>query len=418
MATRATTILTTELVPDGTNGDYYVRELTQKQDELKDHLGNVRVVISDLKVAPNGSAGPWEADILSWNNYYPFGMVQPDRHGNTEGYRYGFNGKEMDNEVRENPTTGTSGVGNHYDYGFRVYDPRIARFLSVDPLADDYPWYTPYQYAGNKPIKFIDLDGLEEAEPRPTVSGGYFLQPDGSRTGIWGNLVIDEVTTENSQYTNWKVTNAVVNSVHRFHMNRKDGGRLDFVGIFLKVDNEDYSDGAGTGKFEGYMAINEYGDEIMFHDKIALETNGYVNARDMIDLTIAGGGATMAALGVSVSSVSKDMLPVAYLGEGLWAVGVFFETIDVINNPSNPWEWTDLAAAGISRFWPYGTAVAGACLLTKEYFVPAISRKIYDMEHDVYLYNEIQRARSVLTPDGASKTIINSFSNGNSLRWF
>ena len=50
------------------------------------------------------------------------------------------------------------------DYGLRLYNPAIAKFLSVDPLAPDYPWYTPYQFAGNKPIRFIDLDGLEEAD--------------------------------------------------------------------------------------------------------------------------------------------------------------------------------------------------------------------------------------------------------------
>ena len=50
----------------------------------------------------------------------------------------------------------------HYDYGFRIYNPSIARFLSVDPLSREYPWYTPYQFAGNKPIVAIDLDGLEE----------------------------------------------------------------------------------------------------------------------------------------------------------------------------------------------------------------------------------------------------------------
>lgn len=49
----------------------------------------------------------------------------------------------------------------HYDYGFRIYNPAVGRFLSVDPLASEYPYYTPYQFAGNTPIKFIDLDGLE-----------------------------------------------------------------------------------------------------------------------------------------------------------------------------------------------------------------------------------------------------------------
>jgi RHS repeat-associated protein len=54
------------------------------------------------------------------------------------------------------------GQGNEYDYGFRIYNPRIGRFLSVDPIADQYPWYTPYQFGGNTPIQAIDLDGMEE----------------------------------------------------------------------------------------------------------------------------------------------------------------------------------------------------------------------------------------------------------------
>ncbi len=72
------------------------------------------------------------------------------KYSSTSSYRYGFNGKEKDGEVVQ------------YDYGFRIYDPRLVRFKSVDPLTKSYPWYTPYQFAGNKPISCIDLDGLEE----------------------------------------------------------------------------------------------------------------------------------------------------------------------------------------------------------------------------------------------------------------
>ncbi len=138
---------------------YFTRQVNLKEYELKDHLGNVTVVISDLKVADaNVGMGAWprpfSVEVRSYSHYYPFGMLQPGRHGNSEGYRYGYNGKEGDNSWK--------GVGNVYDYGFRVYDPRIGRFLSVDPLAMEYPWYTPYQFAGNKPVLFIDLDGLEE----------------------------------------------------------------------------------------------------------------------------------------------------------------------------------------------------------------------------------------------------------------
>ena len=52
--------------------------------------------------------------------------------------RYGFNGKENDKDIK--------GEGIQYDYGFRIYDVRIGRFLSVDPLIEEYPWYTPYQF--------------------------------------------------------------------------------------------------------------------------------------------------------------------------------------------------------------------------------------------------------------------------------
>ena len=68
-------------------------------------------------------------------------MLMPGRTMSlSNGYRYGFNGKENDN--------GVSGQGNQYDYGFRIYNPRIGRFLSVDPLTQTYPYYTPYQFAG------------------------------------------------------------------------------------------------------------------------------------------------------------------------------------------------------------------------------------------------------------------------------
>jgi len=69
-----------------------------------------------------------------------------------EGYRYGFNGKEKDKDI--NSLTA-------YDYGFRIYNPVIGKFLSVDPLGKRFPFLTPYQYASNSPISFVDLDGAE-----------------------------------------------------------------------------------------------------------------------------------------------------------------------------------------------------------------------------------------------------------------
>ena len=80
-------------------------------------------------------------------------MLMPGRRFSSDKYRYGFNGKENDNEVK--------GEGNQQDYGMRVYDGRIGKFLSVDPLQADYPELTTYQFASNTPIQGVDLDGRE-----------------------------------------------------------------------------------------------------------------------------------------------------------------------------------------------------------------------------------------------------------------
>ena len=92
---------------------------------------------------------------LSKFGYHPGGMIMPGRKYQAgSGYRYGFNGKENDNEVK--------GEGNQQDYGMRIYDSRLVRFLSVDPVTEDYPWNSTYSFAENDVIRSIDLDGKEK----------------------------------------------------------------------------------------------------------------------------------------------------------------------------------------------------------------------------------------------------------------
>ncbi len=79
--------------------------------------------------------------------------MMPGREYQAQPSRFGFNGKENDNDVK--------GFENQQDYGMRIYDTRIARFLSADPLAAQYAHLTPYQFASNRPVDGIDLDGME-----------------------------------------------------------------------------------------------------------------------------------------------------------------------------------------------------------------------------------------------------------------
>ena len=67
--------------------------------------------------------------------------------------KYGFNGKLKDNE--------DYGEGNAYDFGMRIYDPRLGRFMTVDPMGGSFAWNSPYAFAENSPLFGVDLDGGE-----------------------------------------------------------------------------------------------------------------------------------------------------------------------------------------------------------------------------------------------------------------
>ena len=131
-------------------------------------------------------------------------MLMPGRKysiANTD-YRYGFNGKENDNEIK--------GEGNQQDYGMRIYDPRLVRFLSVDPIAVEYPDLTPYQFASNTPIWAIDLDGLEGL-----VATGMPLGNSGVNHGI-------VLSVQDAR----KVNNVVTNSFASKHQQGKQNVRI------------------------------------------------------------------------------------------------------------------------------------------------------------------------------------------------
>lgn len=138
--------------------------------ELTDARGNVMAVVTDKKLqhSSNGTAVDYyEPDVASATDYAPFGSPLPGRNFQSAEYRYGFNGKENDNEVK--------GEGNQQDYGMRIYDPRLGRFLSTDPLSKIYPMLTPYQFASNTPIQAVDLDGME----------AFFIHGTSSSSSRW-----------------------------------------------------------------------------------------------------------------------------------------------------------------------------------------------------------------------------------------
>jgi len=102
-------------------------------------------------------------EVKSFNDVYPFGMTIKDRSWfDADGaYRYGFNGKEKDLALNNE--------GNTLDFGARIYDARVAKFLSVDPWEDKYAWQSPYAYFRNSPISVVDFKGLGGKDKRVKI---------------------------------------------------------------------------------------------------------------------------------------------------------------------------------------------------------------------------------------------------------
>ncbi|UTW61516.1 hypothetical protein KFE98_16080 [bacterium SCSIO 12741] len=99
------------------------------------------------------------AEVLQYQDYYPFGMPMPGRKGwSGSGHRFGFQNQEVDNEI--------AGNGNSIGYRYRMHDPRLGRFFAVDPLSYFYPWNSPYAFSENRVIDGIELEGLERVKPK------------------------------------------------------------------------------------------------------------------------------------------------------------------------------------------------------------------------------------------------------------
>ena len=111
---------------DGYNYYYYVR----------DYQGNIRAVLDE------------ENNVVESNSYYPYGMPYADNYFSVQPYKYG--GKELDR---------TNGL-DMYDFGARLYDMIVPRFITIDPMAEKYPSISPYAYCAGNPIRYVDPTGM------------------------------------------------------------------------------------------------------------------------------------------------------------------------------------------------------------------------------------------------------------------
>ena len=180
---------------------------------------NTSLTISQVNTACNISEdGSGNVTFLTcYNGSLTFnqnGMVEP---ANSSSYRYGFNGKEKDDELE--------GANNSEDYGMRIYSNRLGRFLTIDPITKKYPMLSPFQFASNSPISGIDIDGLE-----------FYFAADGTFLGRGK----DNKSTEVLVATDYKPIKSgfVINNSVDVHMDIKS---------FLDRVHMDYGEGGGNG---------------------------------------------------------------------------------------------------------------------------------------------------------------------------
>lgn len=194
------------------------------------------------------------------------------RNYNSNSYKYGFNGKEND------PETGTQ------DYGMRIYNPLLGKFLSVDPLQKEFAWNSSYAFAENDVIRSIDLDGKE----RLFV---YYAE--------------DKSGTMLNNYVTWK-------QVHP--ESKEDHGPL---GSGEWVTTKDKKTGQFTGRYsESYEDLNPIKGAVLNFEARYTGKNGLTNV--VHDAPVAGKvvGAGVVVVG-AVSTAFGNPAGPALIGGGL-----------------------------------------------------------------------------------------------------
>ncbi len=201
---------------------------SQWRYELTDHLGlacpersrRVQAVVTEellgldatnVRYVSDQSVDQWAPVLLSAQDYEPFGSLLPGRNYSSDSYRFGYQGQEKDDEMH-------GATGTNYAFTYRIHDPRIGRFLSIDPLAAKFAWNTPYAFAENRVIDGLDFEGLEH------LSNKYLI--DRSSRGKVQLTVMDEYKQAYPGKLGWGID-------ARFYM-KDEAGRVHEVPEFRR----------------------------------------------------------------------------------------------------------------------------------------------------------------------------------------
>ena len=235
-------------------GDDKVDDLWIPEFHIRDHLGNTRVVFIE--------DGAGDKLITQETNYYPFGKtISTLSHtsltiGDMNQNRYLYNSKELQDD---------NGL-NWYDYGARFYDPEIARWHVIDPLAENgYEW-SPYNYAFNNPVLFIDPDGKW---PLPGPKTTARIASAGMKIQNWCSGMVNYTleTSKSSRYESMNIREASARGLESQKavadlsqmvksITENTEGRIGIGGKTKFADNVEIGAEAQIGTKAGKVSIN------------------------------------------------------------------------------------------------------------------------------------------------------------------
>ncbi|MBZ9731572.1 DUF6443 domain-containing protein [Salegentibacter sp. JZCK2] len=274
-----------------------------------DHLGNVRLSYTDGD--HNGSIDP-ATEIIQEKNYYPFGLTHQgyngggggSAYGNAAAKRYGFGGKELQDENI------SGSILDWYDVSARNYDPALGRWMNIDPLAEQMRRHSPYNYAFDNPIYWFDPDGLSPLDHYFTSSGAY--------------LGSDEAATDFVQIIseeNWD-KNKKINNNGEATISHEKGAELSENITEVEISNDavvdifnHFNDQLDSGsKMEGVnIEARPIGDEAGYKPSMRSETGGgfeLLGERFLADnnIVINTSGGKVSSLYNTASNIKNDLV--------------------------------------------------------------------------------------------------------------